>query len=290
MQVVSLFNIENENLGLVRNLVSIGLGIKLRVGIQPAASDALALLVGINDRTVGLIEDLDRREQKRRQVEAERLLALKSVVVPSPSEKKKSRKKSVFARLTSLSPSSRSRWSLTPPLTPAVSPNNSRPAAGVSLVSENNNKDGGGGSQHISGYARSSAVDRMTGKGAPAKKGREEERNADDGPFSLDGPWRGRGSVPFPSPEAPSVISETSFPRSFLWSAPVLLHSYAKLLNALVCGSYNLRAAFFSSCEADVRNIGREVTISVANVAPLKNSSSYSPRAGLVPPEEPVSN
>lgn len=265
-QVVSLFNIENESMGFVRNLVGVGLGVKLRAGIQPAALDALALVVRINDRVVGLIEDLDRREQKRRQLEAERLLALKSAIIdPLPSEKNKSsissRKRSVFTRLTtSLSPGSRSRRSLTPPLTPAVSPtNNSKPtSAGVSPVSEgnkNNYGDGGGGSQHISEGGRSGVVDRMTGRrGPPTKEIRGEESNADDSSFGLEGPWGGRGSVvePSPSSEAPS-------PREFLWSAPVLLHSYAKLLNALVCGSYNLRAAFFSTCEADVRNIGREV-------------------------------
>lgn len=266
--MVSLFNIENENVGFVRNLIGVGLGVKLRAGIQPAASDALALVVRINDRAVGLIEDLDRREQKRRQLEAERLLALKSSILPSPSEKNKSssRKRSVFARLAiSLSPAgSRSRRSLTPPLTPAVSPtNNSRPtAAGVSSAASEGNKnnygDRGdrGGSQHISEEGdRSGAVDRMVGKrDSPTKERRGgEESNTDDGLFGLEGAWGGRGSV------VPSLLSEAPSPREFLWSAPVLLHSYAKLLNALVCGSYNLRAAFFSSCEADVRNIGREV-------------------------------
>lgn len=59
------------------------------------------------------------------------------------------------------------------------------------------------------------------------------------------------------SPRAPCLHGPAS-PRDFLSSAPVLLHSYAKLLNALVCGSYNLRAAFSSSCEADLRNIRRK--------------------------------
>lgn len=261
-QVVSLFNIENESLGLVRNLVGVGLGVKLRSGIQPAASHALALLVRINDRVVGLIEDLDRREQKRRQLEAKRLLALKPVVVSSPFENK-SRKRSVFARLSSLSPSSRSRRSLTPPLTPAASPTNSRrPAVGVSLVSKNNSEDGGGGSHYISEGGRGIAAHRITGRGASTREGRVGESNAEDGVFGSEGrPWGGRGSVQSSSLEVPSITSQTSPPRGFLWSAPVLLHSYVKLLNALVCGSYNLRAAFFTSCEADVRNIGREVSL-----------------------------
>lgn len=59
------------------------------------------------------------------------------------------------------------------------------------------------------------------------------------------------------SPRAPCLHGAPS-PRDFSSSAPVLLHSYAKLLNALVCGSYNLRAAFSSSCEADLRNIRRK--------------------------------
>lgn len=54
------------------------------------------------------------------------------------------------------------------------------------------------------------------------------------------------------------LFPSSSGSRDFLSSAPVLLYSYAKLLNALVCGSYNLRVAFLSSCEADLRNIGRE--------------------------------
>lgn len=268
-------------MGLVRHLVGVGLGTNLRAGIQPEASDALALLVAVNDRAVGLIEDLDRREQKRRQLEAERLLALKPATVSSPSEKNKGRKRSVFARLASLSPTGlRSRRSLTPPLSPAVSPtNSSRPSvAGVTRVSDDSN--GGGGLQHISEGGRSGAVERRTGKGVPIKEGREEDHKTGGGLLGLEGPWGGRRGAPPPPPEAAaSIISQTSSPRGFLWSAPVLLHSYAKLLNALVCGSYNLRAAFFSSCEADVRNIGREVSVVlVAGIALLTNLSSDSNR------------
>ena len=68
----------------------------------------------------------------------------------------------------------------------------------------------------------------------------------------------GRQCEPIPTPPMVHGVSQPPSPRGFLRSVPVLLHSYAKLLNALVCGSYNLRAAYFSSCEADLRNIGRE--------------------------------
>lgn len=68
---------------------------------------------------------------------------------------------------------------------------------------------------------------------------------------------RGRRGGPLPPRVVHDASQELPY-RTLLGSAPVLLHSYAKLLNSLVCGSYNLRAAYFSSCEADLRNIGRE--------------------------------
>lgn len=239
-QVISLFNIENEHLGIVRNLVGVGLGIKVRVGVQPAASDAEAFLVRINDRVVGLIEDLDRREQKARQSEAERKLALGPMILSPARNKNENRKRSVFARLTSLSPSSRSRKSLTPPLIP-TSPERQQ-SEGLTPVLDNR----GVGLQHLLEGNRT-AKERDTGASVSQPNVANVRR-------------RKRQGEP---PSTPSLFlpesfgSQQLFPSDFLRSAPVLLHSYAKLLNALVCGSYNLRDAYFSSCEVDVRNIGR---------------------------------
>ncbi|CBJ31451.1 hypothetical protein Esi_0256_0037 [Ectocarpus siliculosus] len=253
--VVSLFNIEHEHLGIVRNLVGVGLGVKVRVGIQPAASDALAFVVRVNDRAVDLIEDLDRREQERRQLEEARLLALGPVSVSPTSEKNKGKKRSVFARLGSLSP--RPRRSVTPPLSPpspAV-----EPPVGLPPINDNSDVrtnyilEGGSGS-----------ASKTTARAGVPKQEKSDVDNASGGLLGglvgLEGRRGGGNSVGSPPPPSATQCfeSQVSSPRGFLSSAPVLLHSYAKLLNALVCGSYNLREAFFSSCEVDIRNIGRE--------------------------------
>lgn len=254
-QVVSLFNIENEHLGIVRNLVGVGLGVKVRVGIQPAASDALAFVVRVNDRAVDLIEGLDRREQERRQLEAARLLALGPVSVSPTSEKSKGKKRSVFARLGSLSP--RPRRSVTPPLSPpspAV-----EPPVGLPPINDNSDVRTNHKLEGSSGSAS-----KTTARAGVPKQEKSDVDNASGGLFGglvgLEGRRGGGNSVgPPPPPSATQCFeSQASSPRGFLSSAPVLLHSYAKLLNALVCGSYNLREAFFSSCEVDIRNIGRE--------------------------------
>lgn len=247
--MIRLFNIENESSGLVRNLVGVGIGTNLRAGIQPAASDALAFLIRVNDRTVGLIEDLDRREtQRRRQLEEERLLARGQAAASPASENGKGKKRrSVFARLASLSPASRSRRSLTPSLTPPGSPANqsaANSAVGDSL---------GGGLQPLLGEGRGGAgVGRTDGEGKSGRRGRHTKG------LGFGGSPRRRKGGPLPPPVVHDASQQVPPSRHFLASAPVLLHSYAKLLNSLVCGSYNLRAAYFSSCEADVRNIGRE--------------------------------
>ncbi|CAM9709394.1 unnamed protein product [Ectocarpus fasciculatus] len=249
--VVSLFNIENEHLGIVRNLVGVGLGVKVRVGIQPAASDALAFLVRVNDRAVDLIEDLDRREQERRQLEAARLLALGPTTVSPTSEKNKGKKRSVFARLGSLSP--RPRRSVTPPLSPpspAV-----EPPVGLPPINDNSNVR----INHLLEGSSRSANKTTARTGAP-KQEKNGVDNTSGGLVGLEGRRGGRNGGRSRPPISPTRCSESQdpSPRGFLSSAPVLLHSYAKLLNALVCGSYNLREAFFSACEVDIRNIGRE--------------------------------
>lgn len=251
--MIRLFNIENESLGLVRNLVGVGIGTNLRSGIQPAASDALAFLIRVNDRTVGLIEDLDRREKQRRQLEAERLLARGTAAASSPaSENGKGRKRrSVFARLASLSPGSRSRRSLTPPLTPPGSPASQsvvHSAVGGNII--------GGGLQHLLEGGRGGAeLSRRAGESIPGQRRRETTTGLG---FVVSPRGRKGGPLPPPTMLHDDDVSQQFPSRHFLGSAPVLLHSYAKLLNSLVCGSYNLRATYFSSCEADVRNIGRE--------------------------------
>lgn len=246
-QAISLFNIENESLGLVRNLVGVRIGIDVRAGIQPAASDALAFLVRVNDRTVGLIEDLDRREQQRRQLEAERLQARGPPALSPASEKGKGRKRSVFSRLASLSPGSRSRRSLTPPLTPPESPANQSVAHSMGSVNI------GGGLPHLPEERPGRAEVGRTGEGTS----RSPRRRRTTKVSGLEASPRGRRGGPLPPPVVHDTPQQAPS-RHFLESAPVLLHSYAKLLNALVCGSYNLRAAYFSSCEADLRNVGRE--------------------------------
>lgn len=220
------------------------------MGIQPAASDALAFLVRVNDRAVDLIEDLDRREQERQQLEAARLLALGPATVSPTSEKSKGKKRSVFARLGPLSP--RPRRSVTPPLfppSPAVEPT-------AVLPPINDNSDARIG-HLLEGGSRS--ANKITAREDVPK---QEKSNVGfvGGVVGLEGRRGGGNSVGSPQPPSPTRCSESQFssPRGFLSSAPVLLHSYAKLLNALVCGSYNLREAFFSSCEVDIRNIGRE--------------------------------
>ncbi|CAN0464725.1 unnamed protein product [Ectocarpus sp. 12 AP-2014] len=253
--VVSLFNIESEHLGIVRNLVGVGLGVKVRVGIQPAASDALAFVVRVNDRAVDLIEDLDRREQEWRQLEAARWLAPGPVSVSPTSEKSKGKRRSVFARLGSLSP--RPRRSVTPPLSPPSSA--VEPPVGLPPINENSDVR----TNHILEGGSGSAGKTTARAGVP-KQDKSDVDNASGGLFGglggLEGRRGGGNSVgpPPPPPATQGFESQASSPRGFLSSAPVLLHSYAKLLNALVCGSYNLREAFFSSCEVDIRNIGRE--------------------------------
>lgn len=235
-------------MGLVRNLVGVGVGTKLRAGLQPAASDALEFLIRVNDRTVGLIEDLDRREKQRRQLQAERLLALGPAAASPTSENGKGRKRSVFARLAALSPGSRTRRSPTPPLTPPESPAN-QSVAGRSVASDSY----GGGLQHFLEEGR--GVGFEVGRGG--EQGVSRQRRAGTNAVGPDASSRGRRGGPIPPPVVHDV-SQALPSRHFLGSDPILLHSYAKLLNSLVCGSYNLRAAYFSSCEADLRNIGRE--------------------------------
>lgn len=252
-QVISLFNLENESSGLVRNLVGVGIGTDVRAGLQPAASDALAFLIRVNDRTVGLIEDLDRQEKERRRLEAERLLARGPAAVSPASDKGgKGRKRSVFARLASLSPGSRSRRSATPPMTPPESPAK-QSAARHSVVGDSSN--GGGELQHLLDEERGGGVEEG-GAGEGISSRRRKGNNVMSGLEVLSP--RGKRRGPLQPPVVHDTLSPPSQSRDFLGSAPVLLHSYAKLLNSLVCGSYNLRTAFFSSCEADLRNIGRE--------------------------------
>ncbi|CAM9276371.1 unnamed protein product [Hapterophycus canaliculatus] len=234
-----LFNIENEHLGIVRNLVGVALGIKVRVGIQPAASDAQAFLTRVNDRFVGLIEELDRLEQKLQQSEIERKLA-GSVAIAPTGDKRGNRKRGAFGRLTLLSLNSSSRTPLTPPIRLAL------PARQLSERLTPGFDSRGVGLQQLP--EDSNNAKRNIGTGMSQQSAVEKQRREEHGelPSELS-----------PLPSEQSFDPQHCSPREFLRSAPVLLHSYAKLLNALVCGSYNLRESYISSCEVDVRNIGR---------------------------------
>lgn len=235
----------------MRNLVGVAIGTRVRAGVQPEASDALALLVRVNDRTVGLIEDLDRREKARRRLEAELLLARGPAPASPASERIRGGRRSIFAKLASLSPGSRSRRSLTPPVSSPASPSN-QSVGGASVVRDNT--CGGLQDLLLEGGGPGGAAGAEAGQAGIAAFRHLTE--GDDVEGSERQPGRRGGPVRPPSTE--QGVSRPPSPRSFLRSVPTLLHAYAKLLNALVCGSYNLRAAYFSSCEADLRNIGRE--------------------------------
>lgn len=244
-QAITLFNIEHEHLGVVRNLVGVGLGRAWRGGVQPAASQALEFLVLINERTFCLIEELRLQEIKKREMENARP---RPTPVASPSKSTKE-KTGYFFR-----PISRYGGKKSPPgsvLEKSLSPR-MRPTSHLPAGVENRSRRNGEQSP------RASPLKDMDGKKKAIYDGeRGEESKAAGGKIAGREREGGRRScVEGGGYNGPPSASHAS-PRGFLFSAPVVLHSYAKLLNALVCGSYNLRAAFLSSCEADLRNIGR---------------------------------
>lgn len=292
-QAIVLFNVEHEHLGIVRNLVGVGLGSAWRAGIQPAASDALGFLVAVNDRVVFLIEELDRREQEQRQLQTEaeqRGLLSATQESPGRARGKGKKKRSPFFkpisgrfsggnrspgyRSKSKSPTRPSTSSGPPPEELSGSPQqlaertkipfdgHARRGTNKSLRPPRPTLDADVRLQHLlegarpedngeAGTAAAAAADENN----PATDGNNLEVGGGRAP---GGPGRrvGRATSSSSSPPPASCL-QGGTPRDFLSSAPVLLHSYTKLLNSLVCGSYNLRAAFSSSCEADLRNIRR---------------------------------
>ena len=289
-QATILFNVEHEHLGIVRNLVGVGLGSNCRAGIQPAASDALRFLVAVNDRVVCLIEELDRREREQRQLETDaeqRGLLSAARKTPGRARGKGKKKRSPFFkpiagrfsgnrspgyRSNSKSPTRPSTSSRLPaeelPGSPQQSAEKSkspiddlgRRGANKSLLSPRPTLEkyvplhrvlDGARPEDNGGTATLAAVTDETNP----ETGRNDVEVGGD--RASGGAGRRAGRATSPSSSSPASRPQGGSPRDFLSSAPVLLYSYAKLLNALVCGSYNLRAAFSSSCEADLRNIRR---------------------------------
>ena len=120
-QAITIFNVEHEHLGIVRNLVGVGLGSAWRAGIQPAASDALGFLVAVNDRVVCLIEELDRREQEKRQLligDAEQ----RGVLSAAPENPSKARSKGKKKGSPFSGPITRFRGNRSPGYRPSMSP------------------------------------------------------------------------------------------------------------------------------------------------------------------------
>lgn len=235
-------------MGLVRNLVGIGLGRVWRAGVHPAASEALSFLVAVNDRAVDLIEGLGRREKNRRKFEAKRQ-ALRPAAIETSDSPISNKGNVVFrsaARLNAnMSLTSSKGKSITPPASTRSPPE----PADIRIRR---------------GANKSRLPPRVTGANCrPQNTFQGENRKITTFKAGLtSGNCRAKEEsgqrervYGTPLPLAPDFESTS---RSFLLGAPVLLFSYTKLLNALVCGSYNLRTAFASSCEADLRNIGRE--------------------------------
>lgn len=279
-QAVRLFNIENESLGLVRNLVGVELGRAWRAGIEPAASEALGFLMAINDRVVGLIEVLHCEEQEQQQQLREAARGGLSSPTPTSRHDAARKKRGVLQKGSVLfnsvrSPGPRSERTITAPPTPrspgsraeddvtATTTASVKARAMVSpaaIPKENDGEDKV--AQGVIMHERSGRpLEKECSKEASKVAGTTlEESSTHRGDASV-GFSAGRGRVrkredrhPRGSPRCPVLSS----PRQCIRSTPVILHSHAKLLNALVCGSYNLRAAYIWACEADFRNIGRK--------------------------------
>lgn len=249
-----------------------GLGRAWRAGVQPAASEALTFLVMVNDRAIGLIEDLDCREQTRRrrlrhqQEEQEKEARKRQAVTrfqgqpsTSPAAAKTRPTRTFFSPKNARRDAARSPHDEKPSpgsrIEESLSPSQIATPGAVALAARDRT------AEHSSQVPSPDPTDTLPlHRSSPREAGLRTEATAalrdtfegvKGGGGLTGGRERGRSGgngVPVPKP---------SGPRDFLSSAPVLLYSYAKLLNALVCGSYNLRVAFMSSCEADLRNIGR---------------------------------
>lgn len=241
----------------------------------------------MNDRVVFLIEELDRREQEQRQLQTD--AGQRGLLSATRERGKGKKKRSPFFkpiagrfRGGNRSPGYRSKSkSPTRPSTSSGPPSEELSGSPQQLAEKTTTPFDGharGGTnkslrpprptldadvrlQHLLEGARPED----NGKAGTAAAAADENNPATDG-NNLEvgggrtpgGPGRrvGRATSSSSSPP-PAPCLQGGAPRDFLSSAPVLLHSYTKLLNALVCGSYNLRAAFSSSCEADLRNIRR---------------------------------
>lgn len=217
--------------------MSVSLGRDYRASIQPSSSDALSFLVMVTDRMVGLIEALDRKEQKQRELaclqEEEREkrraaeAAFHSVASTAPRKRK-----SFFSRLRSRS---------------TAAPNISNPSTW---------RDDGDSQRRVSfdgdcGLRQLPVVNSDAERGEKPNVQMVQDEKLGSG---LRNAGTARCGQTLEGCQVPSVVRS----RDLLSSPPVLLYSYAKLLQALVCGSYDMRAAFLSMCEAELRNIGRQ--------------------------------
>ncbi|CAM9617213.1 unnamed protein product, partial [Sphacelaria rigidula] len=239
-EAVRLFNLENERKGIVRNDISVALGRCYRSGLQPAASDSSRLIVTITERAVGLIEHLERQEQERA-AKLARLRSLPESPAPeSPNTRKVRRRRSTFFSLRphSLnfikSPHGTPPGPLAIPLSPAAGDEKSEDTKLLPPLK-----------------VHGALLDRVIPSGQKLLKG---ESGGEIANLARHQHQQGMGD----DEASQSVPVSTRMSQDLLLSAPVLLYSYCKLLHGLVCGSYDLRAAFVTKCEADLRNIGRE--------------------------------
>lgn len=245
----------------------------------------------MNDRVVFLIEELDRREQKQRHLEKDaeqRGLLSAAPETPSRAGGKGKKNRSPFFKPMAgrfsgnRSPGYRSNSkSLTRPSTSSRPPAEELPESPQHFVEKTKGPIGNHGRRGAkksllpprSSLEKFVPLHRLLDGARPEDNGEvataaavaDEINSATDGNDLEVGGDRASGEAgkrvgrarSSSSSSTPAPRLQGGSPRDFLSSAPVLLHSYAKLLNALVCGSYNLRAAFSSSCEADLRNIRR---------------------------------
>ena len=223
-------------MGLVRNLVGVGLGRAWRSGVEPARSQTLDFLVAVNDRTMDLIQELGLLERKKREVKEARCCHRnRRERVPPPlttnDATNKSRRHSLAVNVYRLGFPGRSpdaRCSKTNWGGGALS---GEPSLNTAEDSEHDPLEVGNGE----GFGEVGVTNHASGE-----VGHEEAHGDTSLEATLDGGGRPNSSSPR---------------DSLLSSVPAILHSYAKLLNALVCGSYDLKTAFLSACEVDLLNL-----------------------------------
>lgn len=266
----------------MRNDISVALGRCYRSGLQPAASDSSRLIVTITERAVGLIEHLERQEQERA-AKLARLRSLPESPAPeSPNTRKVRRRRSTFFSLRphSLnfikSPHGTPPGPLAIPLSPAAGDEKSEdtkllpplkvhgalldrviPSGQKLLKGESGGEIANLAVPHTGEVGARVSENGCHGFGNKTQRGGIDLRGI--GAVQQKQHQRHQHQQGMGDDEASqSVPVSTRMSQDLLLSAPVLLYSYCKLLHGLVCGSYDLRAAFVTKCEADLRNIGRE--------------------------------